>query len=168
MNILERSKQRYSVRKYTTQAVEKEKIEYLLECARWAPSAVNFQPWKLIVVESETSKANLQQCYDRDWFKQAPVYIVVCANLEQSWKRKCDNKDHAYIDVAIAVEHIVMAVSEVGLGTCWECNFDPSLCTTLLNLPEGIEPVALLPIGYPNDSIGEKKRKSMSEIVEWK
>ena len=115
MNILERSKQRYSVRKYTTQAVEKEKIEYLLECARWAPSAVNFQPWKLI-----------------------------------------------------AVEHIVMAVSEVGLGTCWVCNFDPSLCTTLLNLPEGIEPVALLPIGYPNDSIGEKKRKSMSEIVEWK
>ncbi len=168
MNVLTLTKNRHSVRSFLPTAVEREKIDYLLECARWSPSAVNAQPWHFIVVQEESNKQALHQCYERDWFKQAPMYLIVCGNHKESWKRKFDNKDHCAIDIAIAVEHIVLAVQEVGLGTCWVCNFNPILCARLFSLPSHIEPIAILPIGYPNDEITEKKRKSIDEIVEWK
>lgn len=168
MKLLERIQTRYSVRSFLPTQVEKEKIDYLLECARWAPSAVNAQPWHIIVVQQEKNKRALHQCYQREWFKQAPMYMLVCSNHQESWKRKYDNNDHCSIDIAIAVEHIALAVQEVGLGTCWVCNFDAVLCAELFELPNHIEPIVILPIGYPNDSLNEKKRKLIQDIVEWK
>ena len=152
MNILELSKKRYSVRSYLPKEVEKEKLDYLLECARQAPSAVNSQPLKIIVVQQKEHKEMLHQCYERDWFKEAPMYLLFCGDYTQAWKRKFDNKNHCDIDVAIAVQHIVLAVQEIGLGTCWVCNFNPHLCSKLFDLPPHIEPIAILPIGYPKDT----------------
>ena len=156
---------RYSSRAYSDRKVEPEKIEYLLECARLAPSAVNFQPWHFIVVESEEMCARLPECYKREWLREAPLYIVICGNKAQSWKRRADGHDHADIDAAIATEHICLAATEQGLGSCWVCNFDVARCSEILGIEGDLYPVAILPIGYATDEPTEKKRKSLEEIV---
>ncbi len=167
MNLLELAKQRYSVRLFSNKEIEKEKVDYLLEVARMAPSAVNLQPWSFLVLQSEEAKKDIQACYDRDWFKTAPLYIVVCGNHLASWKRASDNKDHCDIDIAIATEHIALAAAEQGLGSCWVCNFDSVLCKKLMQLPEGIEPMVILPIGYADQQavVKEKNRKNTEDIV---
>ena len=90
MNFLDLVKARYSVRSYRPQAVEREKVEYLLECARLAPSAVNFQPWRFFVVASDARREALRRCYHREWFAEAPLCIAVCVDESVSWKRKSD------------------------------------------------------------------------------
>lgn len=164
---LELVKTRRSVRKYEERAVEPEKLEYVLECARLAPSAVNFQPWRFIVVGSSELRKTLNECYDRSWFAAAPAVIAVCADENVSWKRTCDGHDHADVDASIAAEHICLAAAEQGLGTCWVCNFDVEKCRKVLNLEPNMRPVALLPIGYPSASASqeERPRKPLSEVV---
>lgn len=164
-SFLELVEARYSSRSYSDRAVEPEKVEYLLECARLAPSAVNFQPWKFVVVESAEKRARLQECYLREWFREAPLYVVVCADKAQSWKRKLDGHDHADIDAAIATEHICLAATELGLGSCWVCNFDADLCSEVLDLEGELYPVAIVPIGYPTDEPTSKKRKPIEDVV---
>ena len=90
---------------------------------------------------------------------------MACANHEESWHRKSDDKDHSDIDVAIAVEHLCLAATEQGLASCWVCNFDVTLCREVLSLPSEVEPVVFVPIGYAEDEASEKKRKSIDEIT---
>lgn len=159
---------RYSVRKYTDEAVSDEDLSYVLECVRIAPSGVNFQPWKFVVVKSEEARKKLQQCYDRDWFNTAPLYIIAYKDTSKEWIRKYDDKHIGDIDVAIAVEHLCLAATEKGLGTCWVCNFNPSLLAELFPQPEEFVPVALIPIGHiaPDCQKRVQGRKAMDEIVE--
>ena len=165
-NFLELVKARYSARAYEQRPIEQEKIDYILECARLAPSAVNFQPWKFIIVESEEKRTALHAGYAQEWFQQAPLYIVVCGDKSQSWTRKKDSHDHADIDAAIAAEHICLAATEVGLGSCWVCNFRPAIVSEVLGIDgETVYPVAIIPIGYAADAPTEKKRKSLDEIL---
>jgi len=167
MDLLKLISKRRSVREYTTDEIEQDKIDYIMECARLAPSAVNLQPWKFIIVKSAEKKALLHQCYHRDWFLHAPLYIIALGDTAQSWKRRADEKDHGEIDVTIAVEHIALAAVEKGLGSCWVCNFKVDLCKELFNLPENLVPVAILPIGYPAKEEEEvSNRKPASEIIE--
>ena len=140
-------------------------MDYIMECVRLAPSAVNLQPWRFRIVTDQETIAKHQSCYKRDWLSTAPCIIVACANHEESWHRRADNKDHADIDLAIAVEHICLAATEQGLATCWVCNFDAAKCREQLALPENLEPIALVPLGYAEDEMGEKKRKSLEEIM---
>lgn len=160
--------ERHSVRSYRADMpVEEEKLNYVLDCARLAPSAVNFQPWKFVVLQSADAKAGLYPSYDRPWVREAPVVVVCCADHAQSWKRRSDGKDHADVDVAIAVEHLCLAAAEQGLGTCWVCNFDAEGLKASLQLPATLEPVAIVPLGYPTNPIPpEKNRKPLSEITE--
>jgi len=160
---------RRSVRNYTSQEIEPGKLDYVLETARLAPSACNRQPWLFIVVKEPKNKEKLQACYAREWFKSAPVYIIACADHTQSWKRTADNKDHADVDVSITIEHICLAAAEQGLGTCWVCNFDPVALKEKFELPAHIEPVAILPIGYPDKSVQNQptSRKNIFDIVKW-
>lgn len=166
--ILKLIQSRFSVRSYEQKAVEIEKLNYILECARLAPSACNNQPWQLIVAKSEEAKANVQAVYKRDWFAAASVYIIVCANHFEAWKR-ADGKSSGDIDTAIIAEHICLAVAEMDLGTCWVCNFDLQKLKENFQLPEEIEPIAIFPIGYPKNDIQvpEKKRKILKEIVKY-
>ena len=124
MNMLELSGARFSARKYTNEAVSKQDLDYILECVRLAPSACNRQPWKFILVKSEEAKTKLRECYNRDWFTTAPMYIICMKNPEENWIRKDDDKAHGDIDLAIATEHLCLAAAERGLGTCWVCNYD--------------------------------------------
>lgn len=157
--------QRYSVRSYTSEPVSQEQLEYIMECVRLAPSAVNFQPWHFYVVSSEEGRQHIQQCYDREWFKSAPMYIICCVRHDEEWVRKADEKPHGQIDIAIAVEHLCLAATEQGLGTCWVCNFDAVLCHQLFHLPANEEPAVLIPIGHPVGDETDKKRKDITEIV---
>ena len=169
MNFKELCQMRYSVRAYKPDAKQDEKMEYIKECARLAPSAVNKQPWHFITFTNEEDRQRLQQCYDREWFKEAPAYILVCENQGEAWTRRYDGKNHADIDAAIAIEHICLAAAEQGLGTCWVCNFRVQLCQELFQIPEHLYPVAIIPIGFPaDDVIPEKTRKEISEIWEEK
>lgn len=158
---------RYSVRKYEDKKVEKEKILEILEAARIAPSATNAQPWHFIVLTEDELKQKIAQVYPRDWFAKAPVIIVACGDHSKSWKRK-DGKDHCDVDIAIAVDHITLAAADLGLGTCWVCAFDAKLCHKILGLPDNLEPIALIPLGYPlEEGAPTKNRNSLEEIVSW-
>lgn len=158
---------RFSVRTYKNLPVEDEKLLAVLDAGRIAPSAVNFQPWYFIVIREPEGRELLNQVYPRPWFKTAPVVIIICADHSKSWKRKADNHDYAFADAAIAIDHITLQAVNLGLGTCWVCNFDVGLYCELFEIPAHISPVALLPLGYPDEAIGEKKRKSLPEIVFW-
>lgn len=160
--------QRRSVRKYKSHPIEQEKLEQVLDAARLAPSAVNFQPWHFIVFTRPDKLDLLHMAYNREWLKTAPVIILACADHSQSWKRSIDGKNSADMDVAIAVDHLTLQAAELGLGTCWVCNFDVQRCAEALNLPGHIEPVAMIPIGYPAaKNASPKKRKLPEEVIHW-
>lgn len=166
-DFLELSSKRFSTRKFTDQPVSQSDLEYILNATRLAPSACNRQPWKFIVVASEENKSKLCECYDREWFKSAPLYIICMKDTAANWVRPDDNKPHGDIDVAIATEHLCLAAAERGLGTCWVCNFDTEKISRLFSRPN-FEAVAIIPIGHIAEDCphGEKKRKELNEIVE--
>lgn len=168
MRFQELIRQRRAVRKFKDAPVEKSILLKVLDAARMAPSAVNYQPWHFIVLQEKENLEQIYKTYPRGWFKAAPVVIIACADYSQSWKRNIDGKDSAEIDIAIAVDHLTLQAAELGLGTCWVCNFDAERCAEYLNLPLYITPVALIPIGYPlDDTAPPKKRKEIEEIVHW-
>ena len=164
MCFLDLVKNRYSCRGYESRPVEKAKMDYLMECVRLAPSAVNRQPWLFRIITQPTDREKLQKCYNRDWFATAPVYVLASILHEQEWVRS-DGKHHGDIDIAIAVEHLCLAATEQGLGSCWVCNFDAALCKDLFQLPDNEEPAVIIPIGYPAIEATPKKRKNMEEIL---
>ena len=169
-NFLELAKARYSVRNYLDKPVEEEKLQYILECGRIAPSAANFQPWHIIVIKDLEMRRKLAVTYPRPFFIQAPVVLVICGDHNAGWKRS-DQKDHTDIDAAIITDHMTLAAVEQGLGTCWICNFDARRCSEILQLPANIEPIVYLPLGYPgkepDDRARHLVRKGMSELVHW-
>lgn len=158
---------RFSARLFADAPVSDADLGYILEAARLAPSACNRQPWKFLIVKSAESKAKLWECYDRDWFKTAPVYIVCMKNTRENWVRPSDGKPHGDIDVAIATEHLCLAAAERGIGTCWVCNFDTARMANHFNTPE-FEAVAIIPLGHtaPGCPRNGKKRKELGDIVE--
>jgi nitroreductase len=162
------AKSRYSCRNYKSGEIEDAKLMQVLEAARIAPSAANHQPWHFIIVKSGENKARVYESYHRDWIKTAPVLIVVCGDHSISWKRN-DGKDHLDIDISISIDHITLQAVELGLATCWVCNFNANILKNNLNLPDNIEPVAIIPIGYPKDTCDPDrhnlKRKTIAEIV---
>ncbi|NDV68910.1 nitroreductase family protein [Dysgonomonas sp. 25] len=169
MKLLKLIENRYSVRNYLPKAVEDEKLNYILECARLAPSACNKQPWFFYVVTDENTKKAIAGSYDRPWVQNVPVFIVVCKDSEASWKR-ADGKDSGDIDAAITAEHICLAADETGLGTCWICNFDLERLTKALAIPANMEAIAIFPIGYVDEEKSkkpQKNRKALDEITKW-
>ncbi|KAF0219086.1 MAG: hypothetical protein FD174_2172 [Geobacteraceae bacterium] len=155
---------RRSIRKYKSDPVADEKVTKVLEAARIAPSAGNRQPWHFIVITDEEIKGRLKAAYDREWFHTAPVIICACGEPSKSWTRK-DGRDYRDVDVAIAFDHLVLAATAEGLGTCWIGAFEPEVVREVLKIPEGIEPVVLTPLGYPDESPAARERKSFADFV---
>ena len=159
---------RYSCRDYSEKAVSRELVMSILETARQSPSACNKQPWKFLVIEELQLKEILHRSYDREWFKSAPLYIVALGNNKEAWIRPSDSKSYMDVDVAIAVENICLSATSFGLGSCWVCNFNKEILVEGLDITEDWEPIAIIPIGCPNDSNQNKKlRKPIDEIVKW-
>jgi nitroreductase len=155
---------RYSVRAYRPDPVEEEKLERVLEAARLAPTAANRQPFQIIVIHTEGREDDLQRIYRRKWFVQAPLVVCICAIPDEGWVRM-DGKGYTDVDAAIAMDHLVLAATDQGLGTCWIAAFDPGAAREVLGLPEGVEPIAFTPLGYAADQPRSKERKPRSDLV---
>lgn len=151
-------KERYSVRKFAQNKVEQEKIENILEAGRLAPTAVNFQPQRIFVLESEESLAKLKEC-TRFHF-DAPLAFLICYDNSVSWKRSYDNKDMGEVDASIVATHMMLEIANLGLGTTWVGHFDPQAVIEKFALPENIIPVAIFPTGYPAPDAEPKVRHS--------
>jgi len=141
-------------------------ITRVLEAARLAPSACNKQPWHFFVVLDPAERAALKAAYNQDWFCRAPAIIVACAKPKQAWKR-IDDVSYAWVDIAIAFDHLTLAAHAEGLGTCWIGAFKPAEVRRCLNLPDDMEPVAMTPLGIPAEPGNPPQRKPLSEITTW-
>jgi nitroreductase len=166
MEFFELIQKRYSVRAYKSTPVEEEKIQKVLEAARLAPTAANKQPLRFIVVETKGRESELKRVYGREWFVKAPVVICACALPREGWTRK-DGKNYADVDATIAMDHLILAAADLGLGTCWIAAFDPEEARLFLKLPVGFEPLAFTPLGYPADEWRPKIRRPLSELVRY-
>lgn len=166
MEFLELAKSRYSVRAYQPTPVEEEKLQQVLEAACLAPTAANRQPFRLIVIATAGREEELQRIYSRQWFTRAPLIICACAVAEEGWVR-VDGKPYADVDVTIAMDHLILAARSLDLGTCWVADFDPAAAREVLGLPDGVEPVAFTPLGYPADQPRPKRRKPLSDLVRY-
>lgn len=146
MDFLDLVKKRYSARKFSNKKIEKEKLNLILEAAKFAPTACNFQPQRLLVLEGEDSLNKLKEV--TPYHFDAPLAIIVCYDKDVSWKRKYDGADGGEIDASIVTTHMMLEVTNLGLGSTWVGSFDPTKVKSLFNLSENVIPVAILPIGY--------------------
>jgi len=153
-------RERYSVRAYKPDPVEDEKLTQVLEVARLAPTAANRQPFQLVVIHTAGREQDLKRIYGREWFTQAPLVICACGIPDQGWVHR-DGKTYWEVDVAIVLDHLILAAADLGLGTCWIAAFDRQAAREVLGLPEGVEPLLFTPLGYPADKAGPKKRKDL-------
>ncbi len=166
MDFMNLSQQRYSVRAYKSNPVEESRLQQVLEAARMAPTAANRQPFQLVVIHTAGRQAELKRLYHREWFSQAPLVIGICALPEVAWVRR-DGKNYADVDATIAMDHLILAAADLGLGTCWVAAFDPAAAREILRLPDGVEPIAFTPLGYPADRPRPKERRPLSELVRY-
>jgi nitroreductase len=163
-------KDRRSIRRYKSLPVEEEKLERILESARIAPSAGNRQPWHFIIIKDNDVKKQLKEAgfyisqRETEWLYNAPVIIGIFGEASKSWVRK-DGKDYRDVDTSIAFEHLVLAATAEGLGTCWIGAFDPDAAKSILGIPDGIEPIAFTPLGYPDEFPSARPRKDFIEII---
>ncbi len=161
--------ERYSCRAYSSRPVGRGTILDVLDIVRLAPSACNRQPWCFLIADSDAQREAIFGSYNREWIRTAPEFIVACGIHDEAWHRPCDGKDHTDVDISIAVEHLCLAATSLELGTCWVCNFDPAPIREAFCLPDNVEPIAIIPIGYPaeSSSVPAKNRKQLDDIVKW-
>ena len=163
MEVLDAIRTRRSIRKYKSEPIPEEKLRTILEAARLAPSAGNRQPWRFIVIQNTERKKALAKVANNQTFLDASAIIVATGDPDVSarWYEK---------DPMIALEHIVLAATALGYGTCWIGAFDEDAIKHLLKIPTNVKVIALLPIGIPDETPAPRPRKEFSEIFfkeEW-
>jgi nitroreductase len=162
---------RVSVRNYDPdQPVPKEILEKILEAGRLAPSAVNYQPWKFLVVSSPSMLEKIRACYDRDWFKDAPHVLIIVGLKDKAWTRNFDGHNSIETDMAIAMTHLILSAENEGVGTCWIENYAPQMLREALDLDDNQLVFGITPLGYTKPGYvknPEKKRKPLQDIVEY-
>lgn len=141
-------KERFSVRKFENKHLEKEIIDKLLHAGHIAPTGCNYQPQRILVINTDDAIEKLKNCTKCHF--NAPTAMLVCYNKDESWVRKYDEALSAPVDAAIVATHIMLEAQNLGVGTCWVMHFDPFTMRETFNIPENIEPVALLVMGYPH------------------
>ena len=161
MDFLDLAKKRYSVRSYKETPVEEEKVACILEAARVAPSAANLQPTRLVVIDNAEGMEKLSRAAN---VYSAPLAIIVCADHAKAWKRPADGKSTVDIDASIATDHMMMEATSLGLGSVWICWFDPEVVTQGFDLPETLEPVNILAIGYSDEPAKSPDRHATERI----
>ncbi len=165
-DFLDLAANRYSVQSFRADPVEEEKLRRVLEAARLAPTAANLQPIQFIVVHTAGKEDEIRRIYGKEFFWRAPVLICACTIPSRAWTRS-DGKNYSDVDVAIAVDHLTLAATSLGLGTHWVAAFDVGAAREVLGIPEDVEPVAFVPLGYPADRPRPKTRKDLSDLVRY-
>ena len=153
MSFLELAKEkRYSVRKFKSQPVEKEKLDLILEAGRIAPTACNYQPQRILVIENETALEKLKQCTGCHF--DAPLALMICYDQTTVWKNKTNGTIGGDVDASIVTTHMMLEIADLGLATTWVGAFNHQKARELFDIPEYLVPVALLPVGYAADEVG--------------
>lgn len=166
MEVLEAIKSRRSVRKYKSTPVPEGILKEVLSAARMAPSGVNAQPWKFIVVTDEELKLKLvQACKGQKFIAEAPIIIVGCGFPDDAYATVGGYMNCHVIDVTIALDHLIMAATSAGLGTCWIGSFKEEKVKEVLDIPSDARVVALTPLGYPDESPSKTSRKDLAELI---
>lgn len=167
MDLKQAIKNRHSVRRFSNKKLPMELISEILEFAHLAPSAGNLQARDFIIVDDENQKINLAKAsLDQMFMAEAPVNIVVCANLNRVSHYGYRGKDlYCIQDSAAAVEHILLLAVDKGLGACWIGAFDENAVSQILELPPHIRPVAIIPIGYTFGKIENTSRINMKLLT---
>jgi nitroreductase len=166
-----RSPSRESIRNYDPiKPVARDVIGKILDAGRLAPSASNLQPWRFIIVSSPVMLGKVRACYHREWFREAPLILVVVGFRDNAWTRSFDGYNSVETDLAIAMTHMILAAENEGLGACWVANYDPAILRDALSLPPGQVVFGITPLGYPKAGFiksGAKKRKPLDEVAEF-
>ena len=164
MDFLELAKKRYSVRAYKSTPIEDEKLKYILEAARMAPTGANRQSFQLIAIHTKGREGELRPIYNNDWFVEAPIVICACATTSQG---QAYDEGRSNRNVAIVMDHLTLAATDLGLGTCWIGAFNPDAAREILGLPEEVKPIVFATVGYSDDEPRPKVRKSIDELVRY-
>jgi nitroreductase len=163
MKVIEAIQKRYSCRAYQDKPVEQEKLDQIFEAARQAPSAKNLQDWRFVVVTDKKIKQQVAGCTNhQDSFGLAGAIIAACSVCGETMK--CGQRI-APIDVSIALEHIALMATELGLATCWIGSFDAEKVRQVLEIPEDVAIIELMALGYPAEGKRQTTREPMKSIV---
>ncbi len=166
MDVFEAIATRYSVRGYKPDPVADELLAKVLAAARQAPTAANRQPFRIVVIHTQGRQEELARVYARLWFGRAPLVLAFVAVPGEAWRRM-DDKPYDEVDATIAMDHLVLAATALGLGTCWVAAFDPVAAREVLGLPDDVEPIAFTPLGYPDKPRASTDRRPLEELVHY-
>lgn len=159
--------ERFSVRQFKPEHLPQECISKILDAALVAPTGCNYQPQRILVLNTDESIEKLKKCTKCHF--NAPTAMLVCYNEEESWKRPYDGALSAPVDGAIVATHMMLEAHNIGVGSCWVMHFNPSAMAEEFNIPENIKPLALLVMGYPADDAKplelHNKFRPIDEIV---
>jgi nitroreductase len=170
LDVFEAIMRRRSVRAYTREEVSEEEVEKLIEVARCAPSAGNIQPWEFVIVtKAETKRRLAEAALHQTFIEEAPVVIVVCANVERSSRGYGSRGANLYClqDTAAATENMFLAATALGLATCWVGAFHEDEAAKVINTPRGVRPVAIIPVGHATEKPTAPPKRSLREIVHY-
>lgn len=145
MAFLATAKRRCSIRAYQPTPVEQEKVDAIIEAAHVAPTAANRQPVRIVQVESAAGLARLGKAAN---LHGAPLAFIVCADHDRAWRRRFDGMTSTAIDASILTDHMMLAATDLGLGSVWICHFDPAVVRAEFDLPESLVPVNILAVGH--------------------
>ncbi|MDD3420524.1 MAG: nitroreductase family protein [Candidatus Gastranaerophilales bacterium] len=151
MDFLNLAKKRFSVRSFADKKVEQEKVDLILDAACAAPTACNFQPQKILVLNDERSLTKLKGC--TPYHFEAPLVFVICYDNTKSWKRREDAKEEGEVDASIVATHMMLEATDLDLGCTWVGSFNPETLRKQFNIPKNYIPVSILPVGYKNENV---------------
>lgn len=168
MDFLELTAKRYSVRQFKDIAIPQESIDKILMAANAAPTAHNNQPQEIIVVHSQEGLRRLKKCTECHY--NAPLAFLICYDKEKSWKRSYDGADSGAIDASIAATHMMLQATELGLGSTWIMYFIPEAVQVDFALPDNLEPVAILLVGYADEAPSQAHfhRRNFKDCVSYR
>ncbi len=164
MDFLKLATDRYSVRKFADKPVEKEAVDKILAAAHVAPTGCNYQPHKILVINSEEALAKLKEC-TRCHF-DAPCAMLVCYNSDECWTRPYDGSQSGVVDASIVTTHMMLRAWELGIGSTWVMHFNPFKMREEFAVPENFVPVALLVMGYPSPDALPNERHTVYRPIE--
>lgn len=169
MDIGEAIVNRRSVRSFRAdRSVSNETVAEILDLARFAPSSGNLQNWKVIIVSDAGKKEELATAaLKQKWITTAPVLLVVCNNLADVKRLYKDRGEFLYSiqNVATFAQNILLAAHNFGLSTCWVGAFDPDAVKMVLRIPDGVEPEAIVALGYAAEELEAPSRKSVDQFT---
>ncbi len=161
MDFIEIAKKRYSARSYKGKKVEEEKLQKILDAAHVAPTAANLQPIRLLVIRGSGGLAKIGKGAN---LYGAPLAIIVCADHGKAWVRPFDKKQTADIDASILTDHMMLQATELGLDSVWICYFKPDVIGREFGLPDNLEPINILAVGYSDEEAADPERHAQTRI----